>query len=107
MSAVKRILSFYTFVAVLVYVGWGGQLLLDRKKIENEDERCQDVVLPIVKMLLETGRQPYMTLSYLISVLKVCKSFGTFPLTFWPLYRELNAWVRLGETPEMELGLPW
>lgn len=49
----------------------------------------------------------YKICARIISFLFIIKTLTTFPLTFWPLYREVEALLDLDEVLGVQLQLPW
>ena len=49
----------------------------------------------------------YQSCARIISLLFIVKTLTTFPLTFWPLYREVEALLDLNEVLGVQLQLPW
>eukprot|EP00929_Paragymnodinium_shiwhaense_P101886 TRINITY_DN65083_c0_g2_i2.p1 TRINITY_DN65083_c0_g2~~TRINITY_DN65083_c0_g2_i2.p1 ORF type:complete len:549 (+),score=80.76 TRINITY_DN65083_c0_g2_i2:142-1788(+) len=87
--AVRQIAGFYAIVAIMGFIGFGTALLQD--DLRN--------LIPST---------PYLGFLYHAhDVFIVLKVFGTFPVLFWPLVRELDAYVGLGDAPPVVLHLPW
>merc|ERR1712048_582099 len=49
----------------------------------------------------------YQMAAIVICALFFLKTVTTFPLLFWPLYREVDALICFDETPAVKLRLPW
>ncbi|CAK9002537.1 Aa_trans domain-containing protein [Durusdinium trenchii] len=89
-KATTQIMFFYLSVAMICYFGWADS-------IQHET--------PLrLMMSMSTG---YQYAARIISFLFIIKTVTTFPLTFWPLYREVEALLDLHEVPGLQLQLPW
>ncbi|CAE7773407.1 unnamed protein product [Symbiodinium sp. CCMP2592] len=89
-KATTRIMFFYLFVAMIGYFGWA-------RTIEKRTP---------LQQMMEMGLW-YQNAARIISALFVLKTVTTFPLTFWPLYREFEALIQLDDSPGLQLHLAW
>ncbi|CAE7784574.1 unnamed protein product, partial [Symbiodinium pilosum] len=90
LKATTRIMIFYLLVAMIGYFGWADS-------IEKHT--------PLQHMMMMGFW--YQNAARIISALFVVKTCTTFPLTFWPLYREFEALISLDESPGLQLQLAW
>ncbi|CAE7258950.1 unnamed protein product [Symbiodinium natans] len=89
-KATTRIMLFYLSVAMIGYFGWADTI----------EKRAP------LQVMMQKGFW-YQNAARIISALFVLKTVTTFPLTFWPLYREFEALIQLDDSPGLQLQLAW
>lgn len=99
-KAITKITMYFLAIAVVGYAGWG-----DAASHEVDDLELHELfpVSPTTPGNLNF----YWVMSRLTSALIALKSMLTYPMFFWPLMRELEAYVGTEDSPPVALGLPW
>lgn len=96
-NASKRITTFYLWLGIICYIGWAKEMETDNEFIHRRQ--------PMKIMHCLDDYYPYAAMG--ICALFFLKTVTTFPLLFWPLYREVDALIMFDETPAVKLKLPW
>eukprot|EP00931_Biecheleriopsis_adriatica_P122732 TRINITY_DN97751_c0_g1_i1.p1 TRINITY_DN97751_c0_g1~~TRINITY_DN97751_c0_g1_i1.p1 ORF type:complete len:567 (-),score=108.31 TRINITY_DN97751_c0_g1_i1:20-1486(-) len=91
LKASSRVMVFYLAVSVTCYFGWAETI---------------EYTSPI-EMMMQMQGQGYHHAARVISFLFVVKTVFTLPIIFWPLCREVDAFLDLDEDPSLQLQLPW
>ncbi|CAJ1407689.1 unnamed protein product [Effrenium voratum] len=89
-EATTQIMLYYLSVAMICYFGWADSI------------QSRTPLQQMMSMSLF-----YQNAARVISFLFIIKTVTTFPLTFWPLYREVEALLDLDDSPGLQLQLPW
>lgn len=79
---------FYVAIAIVGYFGWGNS--------------SSDNILRAIQ-----DSDGYWWLAQVIRKILAFKSFLTYPILVWPLFRELDSCLKLETAPPIVLGLPW
>merc|ERR1712048_624469 len=96
-DAGTKIMAFYTWLGFVAYFGWARLLM------ETDDKNYRRPPLKIMQCL----EGFYSNAASVISALFCLKTVSTFPLIFWPLYREVDLVFMFDESPAVNLKLPW
>lgn len=99
-GAVLRLTGFYVTVGTVGFFGWGSKVEDNvLKSVIFSDDPDRQRIYPYVGF--------FWYMAQLMSILMALKSFSSFPLFVWPLFRELDSYFEHDSSPPVALGLPW